>query len=70
MEIRYTNDLGNGHSGFVDSGDGIVVATVSGQPLAVELDNVETTSGTFQGEQQVLLLPYDMKLLLLESAVA
>jgi hypothetical protein len=44
VQIRYTNDLGNGHSGYVDSGDGIVVATASGQPLSVELENVETTS--------------------------
>lgn len=43
-QIRYTNDLGNGHSGFVDSGNGIVVATAEGQPLAVELSNVDSTS--------------------------
>ena len=44
MEIRYTNDLGNGHSGYVDTGDGIVVATSEGQPLSVELSNVASTS--------------------------
>ena len=43
-QIRYTNDLGNGHSGFVDSGDGIVVATASGQPLEV----TTTSSGVVQ----------------------
>ena len=41
MEIRYTNDLGNGHSGFVDYGSGIVVTTASGQPIEV----TTTTSG-------------------------
>ncbi len=35
MEIRYTNDLGNGHSGFADYGSGIVVTTISGQPIEV-----------------------------------
>lgn len=38
--LRYVNDLGNGHSGFVDYGSGIVVTTASGQPL-----NVTTASG-------------------------
>jgi len=41
VEIRYTNDLGNGHSGFVDYGSGIVVVTASGQPIEV----TTTTSG-------------------------
>ena len=38
--LRYVNDLGNGHSGFVDYGSGVVVTTASGQPL-----NVTTASG-------------------------
>jgi hypothetical protein len=33
--LRYTNDYGNGHSGFVDYGSGIAVITISGQPLEV-----------------------------------
>ena len=41
MQLRYTNDLGNGHSGYADYGSGIVVTTVSGQPLEV----VTTSSG-------------------------
>lgn len=43
-QIRYVNDLGNGHSGYIDSGNGIVVATTDGQPLDVELSNVTSTS--------------------------
>jgi hypothetical protein len=38
--LRYTNDFGNGHSGFVDYGSGITVITISGQPL-----NIQTASG-------------------------
>jgi len=38
--VRYVNDFGNGHSGFVDYGSGFVVTTSSGQPL-----NVATASG-------------------------
>lgn len=41
-QLRYVNDLGNGHSGYADYGSGIVVTTVSGQPL-----EVTTTSGRF-----------------------
>lgn len=41
VEIRYTNDLGNGHSGFLDYGSGIVVTTISGQPIEV----TSTSSG-------------------------
>jgi hypothetical protein len=39
--LRYVNDYGNGHSGFVDYGSGIVVVTSSGQPIEV----TTTTSG-------------------------
>jgi hypothetical protein len=38
MQLRYINDLGNGHSGYVDYGSGIAVTTVSGQPLEVTTD--------------------------------
>lgn len=41
VQLRYVNDLGNGHSGSVDYGSGIVVTTTSGQPLEV----VNTASG-------------------------
>ena len=41
VQLRYVNDLGNGHSGNVDYGSGIVVTTTSGQPLEV----VNTASG-------------------------
>lgn len=44
MQLRYTNDLGNGHSGFVDYGSGIVVVTASGQPIEV----TTTSSGVVQ----------------------
>ena len=44
MQIRYINDFGDGTSGYADYGSGIVVTTASGQPLAAELQNVETTS--------------------------
>jgi hypothetical protein len=33
--IRYTNDYGDGTSGYLDYGSGIVVTTVSGQPIEV-----------------------------------
>ena len=33
--LRYVNDYGNGHSGYIDYGSGIVVTTASGQPLEV-----------------------------------
>jgi len=42
--LRYTNDYGNGHSGFVDYGSGVIVATTDGQPLSVELSNITSTS--------------------------
>ena len=42
MQLRYTNDYGDGTSGFVDYGSGIVVTTASGQPIEV----TTTTSGT------------------------
>ena len=42
MIIRYTNDYGDGTSGFADYGSGIVVTTASGQPLEV----TTTTSGS------------------------
>jgi len=38
-QLRYVNDLGNGHSGYVDYGSGIVVTTISGQPLEVTTDS-------------------------------
>lgn len=41
-QLRYVNDLGNGHSGYADYGSGIIVTTVSGQPL-----EVTTTRGEF-----------------------
>jgi hypothetical protein len=44
VQLRYTNDLGNGHSGFVDYGSGIVVVTASGQPIEV----TTTSSGVVQ----------------------
>ena len=34
-QVRYVNDLGNGHSGYVDYGSGIVVVTANNQPLSV-----------------------------------
>jgi hypothetical protein len=42
MQIRYINDLGDGTSGYLDYGSGIVVVTASGQPLEV----ATTTSGS------------------------
>jgi hypothetical protein len=42
VQLRYTNDYGDGTSGFVDYGSGIVVTTASGQPIEV----TTTTSGT------------------------
>ncbi len=33
--LRYVNDYGNGHSGYINYGSGIVVTTASGQPLEV-----------------------------------
>ena len=38
--LRYVNDLGNGHSGYINYGSGIPVSTISGQSL-----NVSTASG-------------------------
>ena len=43
-QLRYVNDLGNGHSGYVDYGSGIVVVTASGQPIEV----TTTSSGVVQ----------------------
>jgi hypothetical protein len=40
VAIRYVNDLGNGHSGYIDAVSGIPVTTLSGQALKI------TTAGT------------------------
>lgn len=42
MQVRYINDLGDGTSGYLDYGSGIVVTTASGQPIEV----TTTTSGS------------------------
>ena len=47
MQIRYTNDYGDGTSGFVDYGSGIVVTTVSGQPLPVTTQANSTATDAF-----------------------
>tara|TARA_R110002126_G_scaffold9805_2_gene44174 strand:- start:1552 stop:2880 length:1329 start_codon:yes stop_codon:yes gene_type:complete len=44
MIIRYINDYGDGTSGYLDSGSGIVVTTASGQPIEV----TTTSSGVVQ----------------------
>ena len=35
MIIRYINDYGDGTSGYADYGSGVIVATVSGQPVEI-----------------------------------
>lgn len=47
MQLRYTNDYGDGTSGFVDYGSGIVVTTVSGQPLPVTTQSNSTATDAF-----------------------
>lgn len=47
MQIRYINDYGDGTSGFVDYGSGIVVTTVSGQPLPVTTQANSTATDAF-----------------------
>jgi hypothetical protein len=42
VQVRYINDLGDGTSGYLDYGSGIVVTTASGQPIEV----TTTTSGS------------------------
>jgi hypothetical protein len=44
--IRYVNDLGNGHSGYLDIGSGVTIATASGQPI-----QVTTASGVYVSTQ-------------------
>ncbi len=44
--VRYVNDLGNGHSGYINYGSGFVVTTASGQPI-----EVTTTSGVYVSTQ-------------------
>jgi len=44
VAIRYVNDLGNGHSGYIDAVSGIPVTTLSGQALKI------TTAGTPAGD--------------------
>lgn len=44
--VRYVNDLGNGHSGYINYGSGFVVTTTSGQPV-----EVTTTSGVYVSTQ-------------------
>jgi len=47
VQIRYINDYGDGTSGFVDYGSGIVVTTVSGQPLPVTTQANSTATDAF-----------------------
>lgn len=47
MQFRYTNDYGDGTSGFVDYGSGIVVTTVSGQPLPITTQANGTATDAF-----------------------
>jgi len=51
--VKYINDFGNGHSGFVDYGSGLVVTTSSGQPLSVVTasgDAVQVQAATVAGD--------------------
>jgi len=45
--IRYINDYGDGTSGFIDYGSGIVVTTASGQPLPVTTQANSTATDAF-----------------------
>lgn len=47
MQIRYINDYGDGTSGFIDYGSGIVVTTASGQPLPVTTQSNSTATDAF-----------------------
>ena len=47
MQLRYINDYGDGTSGYVDYGSGIVVTTVSGQPLPVTTQANGTATDAF-----------------------
>ena len=49
VAIRYVNDLGNGHSGYINAISGIPVSTISGQPLEVTTANGQTISITTAG---------------------
>ena len=42
--IRYVNDLGNGHSGYINAVSGIPISTISGQPLQVITANGDAVS--------------------------
>lgn len=54
MKIRYTNDLGDGTSGFVDATSGVPVVSVSGEPVNIATANdvpIQITSaGTTAGD--------------------
>ena len=52
VAIRYVNDLGNGHSGYIDAISGIPVSTISGQPLSVTA-KPEGAAGDAFGRQRV-----------------
>jgi hypothetical protein len=47
VQIRYINDFGDGTSGFADYGSGIVVTTLSGQPLPVTTQSNSTATDAF-----------------------
>ena len=47
MQIRYINDFGDGTSGYADYGSGIVVTTLSGQPLPVTTQSNSTATDAF-----------------------
>lgn len=47
MQLRYINDYGDGTSGYIDYGSGIVVTTVSGQPLPVTTQSNSTATDAF-----------------------
>jgi hypothetical protein len=47
VQIRYINDFGDGTSGYADYGSGIVVTTLSGQPLPVTTQANSTATDAF-----------------------
>ena len=47
VQLRYINDYGDGTSGYIDYGSGIVVTTVSGQPLPVTTQSNSTATDAF-----------------------
>ena len=47
MQIRYINDYGDGTSGYADYGSGVVVTTLSGQPLPVTTQVNATATDAF-----------------------